>query len=211
MNSGENLVLQLYDSDKFSADDSLGVVERDLNELVDRGNELHTDHGSGVDPHTLDYDSTPLKSAKHKSSQRPQGVLNWSVRFYPLATFKDPSLAHGDSTNDSAEATGDQAMSVEELAGEHLGDKEEGREQGKDGMLTAWPLIHLGTPLKEVEWANWAVWMLTPEPFEWERERLDRRKQAVRWIMGSRDRELMETKQKLGKFRSRLLFFLLYL
>lgn len=45
------------------------------------------------------------------------------------------------------------------------------------------PVFHLGDLFK-------------PEPFEWEEERLERRKESVRWVTGQREREILECEEK---------------
>ncbi|WVR07786.1 hypothetical protein IAU60_004829 [Kwoniella sp. DSM 27419] len=68
--AGEKLRLRACDSDRFSADDDLGMVEVDLAELVDtHASKLH---------HRRDH----LQA--DKPGMRSSGVLNWSVRFHPL-------------------------------------------------------------------------------------------------------------------------------
>ncbi|CED82208.1 Ca2-dependent lipid-binding protein CLB1/vesicle protein vp115/Granuphilin A, contains C2 domain [Phaffia rhodozyma] len=208
--TGEKLVLQLYDSDRFNADDSLGIVEVDLAEMVSRGDKLYSSRGPTTDEHQLDQFSSPFQPARHKSSQRPQGVLQWSIRFYPLATFTDPEFAHGPSQADSSQATGDENMSANQLAAETKEDEkdflQEERDVGRKMMTTAWPLVHLGEILKKTEWATRALDILKPEPFEWETERLARRKDAVRWLLGTKDREVQENHLALDKkFRSGIL------
>jgi hypothetical protein len=73
--SGEKLCLRLCDSDRFSADDELGVVEVEFTTLV---GELWVKSGKA-----------PLVRRKdHLVADRPglraQGTLEWSVAFFPL-------------------------------------------------------------------------------------------------------------------------------
>jgi hypothetical protein len=71
--SGERLRLRLSDSDRFSADDSLGTVEIELAELV----QAASSSGS-----TLHRRSDPLEA--DKPGMKHAGILHWSVRFCPL-------------------------------------------------------------------------------------------------------------------------------
>ncbi|OCF32225.1 hypothetical protein I316_06139 [Kwoniella heveanensis BCC8398] len=68
--AGEKLRLRASDSDRFSADDALGVVEVDLADLID----THADRMyHRVDPLTAD-----------RPGMRSSGFLDWSVQFHPL-------------------------------------------------------------------------------------------------------------------------------
>ncbi|KAK8853111.1 hypothetical protein IAR55_003812 [Kwoniella newhampshirensis] len=68
--AGERLRLRVCDSDRFSADDDVGVLEVDLTELVDTTSDrLH---------HRYD----PLKG--DRPGMRSSGTLEWSVQFCPL-------------------------------------------------------------------------------------------------------------------------------
>ncbi|WVR00367.1 hypothetical protein IAU59_007510 [Kwoniella sp. CBS 9459] len=68
--AGEKLRLRASDSDRFSADDALGVVEVDLADLVD----THSDKMyHRCDPLTAD-----------RPGMRSSGSLSWSVQFHPL-------------------------------------------------------------------------------------------------------------------------------
>jgi hypothetical protein len=71
--SGEKLRLRLSDSDRFSADDSLGTVEVDLASLVD---ETYTTSDQ------LRRRRDPLKA--DKPGMKHAGTLDWSIRFCKL-------------------------------------------------------------------------------------------------------------------------------
>jgi Ca2+-dependent lipid-binding protein len=77
---GEHLRLRVCDSDRYTADDAIGIVELDLAELADeasrssqlirRSDELEADH----------------------PGMRVQGTLHWSVRFCPLWQMSDEEM-----------------------------------------------------------------------------------------------------------------------
>lgn len=73
--TGERLRLRLLDSDRFSADDSMGVVEVDIPDLVEQA-EFFT------------ADQPPIRRVDQltpeRSGMRTSGQLEWSVRFCPL-------------------------------------------------------------------------------------------------------------------------------
>lgn len=73
--AGEKLQLRICDSDRFSADDALGVVELDLADLIERA-EREGGATKLEDRHdALQPTRSGLKAA---------GYLDWSVRFCPL-------------------------------------------------------------------------------------------------------------------------------
>jgi hypothetical protein len=81
--SGERLRLRLVDSDRFSADDSMGVVEVEIPELVEQAESFTPDQG-------------PIRRVDMLTPERPgmktSGKLEWSVRFCPLWTLSPEEL-----------------------------------------------------------------------------------------------------------------------
>lgn len=73
--SGERLRVRLCDSDRFSADDALGVVEVDLASLVDE----YTSESSSSPPARRTDDLQP-----ERPGMRCTGQVTWSVRFCPV-------------------------------------------------------------------------------------------------------------------------------
>lgn len=74
---GEKLVLRVCDSDRFSADDSMGVVEVDVANLIETSTDKKLQQSNGL-VRRID----PLTS--ERPGMRTQGDLEWSVCFYPL-------------------------------------------------------------------------------------------------------------------------------
>lgn len=72
--AGERIRLRVCDSDRFSADDAMGVVEVDLADLVERGKES--------DSEDLDRRSDELQP--ERPGMKTQGSLHWSVKFHGL-------------------------------------------------------------------------------------------------------------------------------
>jgi hypothetical protein len=70
--SGERIRLRVCDSDRFSSDDALGIVELDLADLADEASRT---------PHLIRR-TDELRA--DRPGMRAQGVLHWSVRFCGL-------------------------------------------------------------------------------------------------------------------------------
>lgn len=81
--SGERLRVRLVDSDRFSSDDSMGVVEVEIPELVEQGESLPSDQ-----PPIRRID----RLTPERSGMRTSGQLEWSVRFFPLWTMSQEEL-----------------------------------------------------------------------------------------------------------------------
>lgn len=82
IDSGEKLRLRLCDSDRFSADDSLGVIEVDVAEIVDRSTRTPGEQ--------LFYRRDELQP--EHPGMRVQGMVDWSVRFFPLHKISQQEL-----------------------------------------------------------------------------------------------------------------------
>jgi hypothetical protein len=80
--TGEKLRLRVCDSDRFSADDLVGVVEVDVSELILQAQNQPT--GVQQERHDVLQPGSP--------GMRVQGSLEWSVRFYPLWRMSDAEL-----------------------------------------------------------------------------------------------------------------------
>lgn len=72
--AGERLRLRVCDSDRFSADDAMGVVEVDLADLVERGKQSNTEE--------LDRRADELQA--ERPGMRTCGTLHWSVKFHGM-------------------------------------------------------------------------------------------------------------------------------
>jgi Ca2+-dependent lipid-binding protein len=72
--AGERLRLRVCDSDRFSSDDAIGVVEVDISTLVEKEQETHDKN--------LQRRSDSLTA--DQPGMRVSGKLHWSVQFYPL-------------------------------------------------------------------------------------------------------------------------------
>ncbi|KAK7996457.1 hypothetical protein PG989_004497 [Apiospora arundinis] len=80
LNINERLRVQLWDSDRFTADDDLGRVEMDLHEL------MH-------DPATVNQMQDRVDGFKAlKASERMPGKLEWSVGYHPKISIQDSQL-----------------------------------------------------------------------------------------------------------------------
>lgn len=168
----------MYDSDRFNPDDHLGVVECDLAELVAQGKELSAAAsaldsscraGTGDNLHArrkLEERVDALKPEKARHRDRDLGTLSWSVRFFPLSTVS--------SGVPEAEEVDRMEREREEKASE------------KARQNTTWPIWH--SVVKSVT--------SEVEPFKWEKERLERRKESVKWMTGQRRREMRESEEK---------------
>ncbi|KAL1409964.1 hypothetical protein Q8F55_003963 [Vanrija albida] len=73
--TGEKLRLRMFDADRFSADDALGQVEVDVEELVDM---------STKGPRSDELFTRDDKLMPTQIGMKTQGELHWSVRFFPL-------------------------------------------------------------------------------------------------------------------------------
>lgn len=72
--AGERLRLRVCDSDRFSADDAMGVVEVDVADLVERGKDSSNED--------LDRRRDDLQA--ERPGMRTSGSLHWSVKFHSL-------------------------------------------------------------------------------------------------------------------------------
>lgn len=80
LNINERLRVQLWDSDRFTADDDLGRVEMDLRDL------MH-------DPATVGRMQDRVDGFKAlKASERMPGKLEWSVGYFPKIAIQDGQL-----------------------------------------------------------------------------------------------------------------------
>lgn len=79
--TGERLVVSLYDSDKFNSDDALGKVEVDLGTIVNSGSKASS---SSEIPRVNRRDD--LQPAR--KGGKAKGTLVWSIQFYPIWTPK---------------------------------------------------------------------------------------------------------------------------
>ncbi len=73
--SGERVRLTIYDSDRFSSDDALGMIDRDLAEMLDEST-----RGGGSE----NYQHREDLLVPTQKGLACQGVLQWSYRFAPL-------------------------------------------------------------------------------------------------------------------------------
>ncbi|KAK8052287.1 meiotically up-regulated protein [Apiospora rasikravindrae] len=81
LNINERLRVQLWDSDRFTADDDLGRVEMDLRDLM-------------RDPATVNRMQDRVDGFKAlKASERMPGKLEWSVGYYPKIPIQAAQLA----------------------------------------------------------------------------------------------------------------------
>ncbi|KAK8043156.1 hypothetical protein PG994_013639 [Apiospora phragmitis] len=81
LNIHERLRVQLWDSDRFTADDDLGRVEMDLRELM-------------RDPATVNRMQDRVDGFKAlKASERMPGKLEWAVGYYPKIAIQASQLA----------------------------------------------------------------------------------------------------------------------
>lgn len=80
--SGEKLRLRVCDSDRFSADDALGIIEVDVADIVD--------HSTRAPGQQLFYRRSDLQP--EHPGMRVQGSVDWSVRFFPLHKISQQEL-----------------------------------------------------------------------------------------------------------------------
>lgn len=73
--AGEGLTIRVCDSDRFSADDALGLVEIDLADLLEY---------SRSSPAMSGLQRRQDKLGADRPGMRVSGTLDWSIRFYPL-------------------------------------------------------------------------------------------------------------------------------
>ncbi len=78
--NGEHLIIRVYDSDRFSSDDTLGQVDIDLLKLVEK---------SADDSSSLRRQTNTLRAAH--TGMKVEGTLDWSWGFFPIR--KMPSLS----------------------------------------------------------------------------------------------------------------------
>lgn len=95
--SGEKIRLRLCDSDRFSADDAMGVVEVDLADLIDHT--TSTDRPSSSD--TFDHRNDALEA--DSPGMKVTGTLSWSVRFCPLWVMPESEMQKRMEKNRSRE------------------------------------------------------------------------------------------------------------
>lgn len=175
--TGEKLVLQVYDSDLYNSDDSLGKIEVDLTDLVQEGNEASSD---GKDTRGDRRDALqPLRQGG-----KAKGSLTWSVRFHPVR------ISYLPFPDASAWADGEVRFQVWRKKMEEDEDDQvasEAKPPSKEDNM-AWPI-----------WHSAAEAVLKPDPLSWEEERLKRRRESVRWLKGQRKREALEAQEKPSK------------
>lgn len=82
VNAEERLRVQLWDSDRTSADDDLGRIEVDLKEL------MHSSHSNGKM-----WDRQDGFKALEAGDKMP-GLLDWSVGYFPKLRIQDEQLQH---------------------------------------------------------------------------------------------------------------------
>lgn len=82
INADEKLRLQLWDSDKHSADDDLGRVEVDLKELM---------HNEKTKNRMLDRED---RFTGENPDEKMPGTLSWSIGYYGKARITDEQLAN---------------------------------------------------------------------------------------------------------------------
>ena len=181
----------VYDSDRVTSDDSLGSVEVDLADVVERGRQLQKDET--VDAHHLDEREDPLLPPRgSKRGTTGRGTLSWGVRFYPLRQLTT-SPSQQDAVDSHHASDGD---SVVELATS----QQANIERRKHNSLK--PLFHPSPALRDAAAGSWLgligdyAQKWTPDKFEWESKRLQRREENVRWLAGKRGVELAELQQK---------------
>ena len=78
--SSECLSVQLWDSDRLTADDMVGKIEFDLHELILNGGQMQ----SRVD-----------KLAGGKDGSKMPGELHWDVGYFPKVDFNKDLRTHG--------------------------------------------------------------------------------------------------------------------
>ena len=137
----------------------LGIVEIDLTALVEDRNRTSTTP-------TDDMRVDPLRPPKKGS--KAQGMLTYSVQFFPL---------HHSAVVDKSEG------GVPTLAE---------KKAARKADSLALPIFHLSTKLAET---------FEPEPFDWEKDRIEKRKETVRWVTGQREREILEIEEKPSEER----------
>ncbi len=100
--SGERINITLFDSDRFSADDALGLVEIDLVRMLEQG----PSENNQLRRHTSELKAT-------HSGMKVQGTLEWSWGFFGITKIAPQSDAKGQVEN-------------EELNGDKLGGDDKG-------------------------------------------------------------------------------------
>jgi Ca2+-dependent lipid-binding protein len=95
---GEHVVIRIYDSDRFSSDDSLGMVRVNLLKLVETPADGSND--------SLQRQTTTL-TAEH-AGMKVGGTLDWSWGFFPIHKMPSHSGEQADVTEEefAAEKTG---------------------------------------------------------------------------------------------------------
>ena len=142
--AGEKLRLRVCDSDRFSADDAMGVVEVELADLVERGKQSSTEE--------LDRRADELQG--ERPGMRTSGTLHWSVKF------------HG----------------MWEMAPEEVHERMMERKKGIKGE----------PEVVETPWWIEQIKKFAGEPASWSEDRKQRRKEAVSWITGEKEKDEME-------------------
>ena len=79
--SSECLSVQLWDSDRFTADDMVGKIEFDLHDLILNGGKMQ---------------SRKDKLAGEKQDSEMPGELNWEVGYFAKADFNKKLRTHGE-------------------------------------------------------------------------------------------------------------------
>lgn len=79
--SSECLSVQLWDSDRITADDMVGKIEFDLHDLILNGGKMQ---------------SRRDKLAGEKQDSEMPGELTWEVGYFPKADFNKKLRTHGE-------------------------------------------------------------------------------------------------------------------
>ncbi|ORY26686.1 hypothetical protein BCR39DRAFT_540429 [Naematelia encephala] len=155
--SGEKLRIRLNDADRFSADDTLGVVEVDLADLIDENT-----RSGGVETLTRRTDTLTADRPGMKAG----GELTWSVKFAP----------------------------VWQIPEEDVRAKMEERRKSRAEPELAKP------------WWLDLIERYCEEKPSWEQERMKRRKEALAFFTGEREKDEMEVASKPSEeFKSGIL------
>lgn len=112
MANDEKLRLTVFDSDRFSADDELGIVEVSLADLISVSR--ISDHQPPTGGLGLQFRSDALRRGRARDSAT-KGKLNWSVAYFPI--WQVPMEA------ESAPSTFTEADNIESTVGASLVEK----------------------------------------------------------------------------------------
>ncbi|KAG7562247.1 hypothetical protein FFLO_02333 [Filobasidium floriforme] len=110
--SGERIRIVVYDADRFSADDAIGMVDIDLADLLEKGN--HRSERKDMMEEQTDLVPT-------KNGMPAQGRLFWSHAFYPLWKMPEDGKAQ--------QAAGEEEWQHEKHGNDDIGTGREGQVQ----------------------------------------------------------------------------------